>query len=105
MLSPPDSNVGDSDEQPPQAAPFFLSRLDRMASHSLCTLRSQRRRRPRNTRYRLARYALAGQVHLLLRHFTRFLLLHASSSSVFVWRNESPRINRKTGALAQGTGL
>ena len=31
----------------------LLSRLDRTPAHSLCTLRSQRHRRPRNTRYRL----------------------------------------------------
>jgi hypothetical protein len=58
MWSAPVTSVADSHD-------LFLSRLDRMASHSLCTLRGHGRPctslRPRNTRYRLGRYSLPGR--------------------------------------------
>jgi hypothetical protein len=44
MLSSPFWTVDDSSTRPTQAGPISLSWLDRMASRSLCTLRSQRRR-------------------------------------------------------------
>jgi len=45
-----------------------------MASRSLCTLRSRRRRRTTQHSVPAGSLRLAGQVHPLLRHFTRFQL-------------------------------
>jgi len=45
---------------------LFLSRLDRTASRSLCTLRSRRRRRTTQHSVPAGSLLLAGQVHLLL---------------------------------------
>src|SRR5262249_14811285 len=57
-----------------QAGPESLSRLHRTASHSLCTLRSQRHRWTTQHSVPAGSLRLAGQVHLLLRHSTRFQL-------------------------------
>jgi hypothetical protein len=62
-----------------------------MASHSLCTLRSQRRRWTTQHSVPAGSLRLAGQVHLLLRHSQGFGLLHASSLSVFFWRKSSKK--------------
>jgi hypothetical protein len=74
-----------------------------MASRSLCTLRSQRHRWTTQHSVPTGLLGLAGQVRLLLGHFTRFQLLHASSSSGFIWRNRD-QSNRK-GASVQRAGL
>ena len=79
MWSAPITSVADSRKK-------FLSRLDRMASHSLCTLRSQRRRWTTQHSVPAGSLLLAGQVQLLLGHCTRFQRYMSSSSSVFIWR-------------------
>jgi hypothetical protein len=67
MWSAPIDSVADSHD-------LFLSRLDRTASHSLCTLRSQRHRWTTQHSVPAGSLLLAGQVHLLLGHYTRFQL-------------------------------
>src|SRR5688572_19725309 len=67
MWSAPIDSVTDSHD-------LFLSRLDRTASHSLCTLRSQRHRWTTQHSVPAGSLLLAGQVHLLLGHYTRFQL-------------------------------
>jgi hypothetical protein len=70
-----------------------------MASRSLCTLRSRRHRRTTQHSVPAGSLRLAGQVHLPLRHFTRFRLLHASSLSVFVWRKRSKQRKRREASV------
>jgi len=72
--SSPVLTVDNSNDRPTEAGPEFLSRLDRMASRSLCTLRSQRHRWATQHSVPADLLGLAGQVHLLLGHFTRFQL-------------------------------
>jgi hypothetical protein len=62
---------------------IFLSRLNRTASRSLCTLRSRRHRRTTQHSVPAGSLLLAGQVHLLLGHNTRFQLC-------FTWHPPRP---------------
>ena len=87
MLSAPKLTVDDSSKQPPEGradfsfeAPSHGFALPVYASQPASPLTTQHSVPAGSLR-------LAGQVHLLLGHFTRFLLLHASPLSVFVWRN------------------
>jgi len=102
--SSPVLTVDNSNDRPTEAGPEFLSRLDRMASRSLCTLRSQRHRWATQHSVPAGLLGLAGQVHLLLGHFTRFQLFfmrppRPSSSGA------TERENSRPGASVRGTGL